>query len=489
MRRLRSILSDGDAPLRARQRWGVAVCAAVVATAASCARYQHYAAAPLDRSTENARYRAHGLGAPAVSRFLAAGGVPLGDSGWSTRQLALASLYYRADVPQARAELRAAQAAEITAGARPAPTADVSAERASRPDEGRSTTWSFSLAAGLTLELGGKRSARLARARAAATGARLGLEREAWDIAQHTRFDALAVVDADRRAADRAAESSQLGMVASLLGARYRAGELSAAEVARADADRQAATVDGARAEVDRVAARAALARDLAVPADSVASVRVIPDARSACTRLDSLSADSLRALALVTNARVGVALAGYAVAESDLRLAVGNQYPDVTIGPGILWEQGIRRWVLSLGTPGIPLQTRGPIAEATARREARAAAFRLAQDSVLAAVDSAAAVCGAVGAERAAADSLVSASTRTLDAASRAFERGEVGETDVAFARLAFVRARSGLHDAEGREAAAGAALEAAVGRWLTGPPVQWPDLAAPPDSSGAER
>ena len=125
-------------------------------------------------------------------------------------------------------------------------------------------------------------------------------------------------------------------------------------------------------------------------------------------------------------------------------------------------------------------LQTRGPIAEARARREARAAAFQLAQDSVLGAVDSAAAICGAVGAERAAADSLVGASTRALDAASRAFQRGEVGETDVAFARLAFVRARSGLHEAEGREAAAGAALEAAVGRWLTGPPVQWPDLMA---------
>lgn len=464
----------------------VAAIAAIAAAAASCTHYQRYQAAPLDRGRAPARYAAHGLGAPALARFLADHSVPLGDSAWTTRQLALASLYYRPDLSEARADWRAAQAAAIKAGARPEPQLDASAEKASRPDEGRSSAWTFSLTAGLTLELGGKRSARLARARATEIGARLRLASAAWMIAQDTRLDALAAADAEQRAIDRDAELSQLDTVAALLSARFTAGEVTQSDVARADADAAAAAVARSQAYIARAAARAALARDLAMPVDS-AQVRVAPDARSACAMLDSVSIDSLRVLALVTNERVGVGLADYAVSEADLRLAVAAQYPDVTIGPGILWDEGIGRWILSLGTPGIPLATRGPIAEATARRAAAASAVDAVEDSVLAQVDAAVATCRAVGHERSAADSLLASATRALDIASGAFHRGEVGQTDVAFARLALVRAESAVHENAGRDAAAGASLEAAVGRWLGARQIPWPDVTVPPDTAGA--
>lgn len=469
-----------------RQTRLAAVIAAIAMAAASCTHYQRYRAAPLDRGSPATRYAAHGLGAPALARFLADNATPLGDSVWTARQLALASLYYRPDVSEARAEWRAAQAAAITAGARPGPQVDGSVEQASRADEGRSSTWTFSLAAGLTLELGGKRSARVARAQAAELGARLRLATAAWTIAQDTRRDALATADADQRATDRAAELAQLDTVAALLVARFRAGEVTQSDVARADADVAAAALARSQASIARTAARTALARDLTMPVDSL-SIRVAPDSESSCATLDSLAVDSVRVMALVTNERVGVGLADYAVAEADLRLAVAAQYPDVTVGPGILWDQGIRRWILSLGTPGIPLRTKGPIAEATARRAAQASAVEAIEDSVLADVDAAVATCEAVGHERTAADSLVQSATRALTLASGAFARGEVGRTDVAFARLALVRAQSGLHENAARDAAAGASLDAAIGRWLGAPSIRWPDLTAPPDTAGA--
>ncbi|HEX6808934.1 MAG TPA: TolC family protein [Gemmatimonadaceae bacterium] len=465
------------------------VLAVLAAPAFACAHYQHYRPLGIEPQREAVRYRARQLDDSDLVEFLNAQGARVRDTAWTSRELALAALYYRADLSELRSELAAARAGEITAGARPAPSAGVSVEHAARVDEGKSTPWSVSLTAGLTIELGGKRAARIARARASALGARLRLDATGWEISQHARMAAIAVAEGTQSLADQRAEVEQLRTLAQLLRARFAAGEISRAEVARADADLQSASVLLVQSARTNTEARSALAQALAIAPTAVESLVVEPDNQSACDVLHAIGRDSLEALALRSHSAMGVALADYAVAEADLRFAVAQQYPDITIGPGILWDEGVRHWVLSLATPLLPIQISGPVAEARARRAAQAARVLVVEDSVLASVDSSASACRNVTPEVAVADSLVGETRRSLDLAENAYQRGEVGRTEVAFAQLGLARAQHTRRVAAARSNAAGAALEGAVGHWLTGPPIRWPDLTIAPDSSGGSR
>lgn len=454
-----------------------------------CVRYARYTAAPLDPVHEAEAYSARRLDDQALSLFLSDHGAPPADSGFTPSALGLAALYFRSDVAVSREAVRAARAAEITAGTRPQPSANATVQRLSRPD-GAPSPWTISLTTGLTFETGGKRSARIARARAFTLASALRLEATGWQLAQDARRAAVASLGAERDLADVAAETIQLRTVLGLLRARYDEGQLSLAEIARAESDIQSSVLALAQARRARTDARAALARALGV---ALARVRTLPiradttagafsiGAVSACAAAsanrDDDPADTLRTIALRTRYDVGAALADYAVAESDLRLEIARQYPDVNVAPGIAWDRGALRWILGLGTPAIPVaRNRGPIAEALARRAQQAARATLVQDSVLAQVDSAAAGCRETQAEIAAADSLVAARAEQFRLITGAFARGETGQTEVALARLTLIRVTRARRQALVRREVAGVALEAALGRWPSEPGIRWP-------------
>ena len=90
---------------------------------------------------------------------------------------------------------------------------------------------------------------------------------------------------------------------------------------------------------------------------------------------------DALAAKALYARSDVRNAVADYAGAENDLRVAVAGQYPDVHVAPGYTWERGMVKlplnWVLTLPPTDL---NRANIAAATARR---AAAGKTLEDTV----------------------------------------------------------------------------------------------------------
>lgn len=445
----------------------------------ACRGYRSYAPAPVDAPAHAATYAARRLNDPSLVAFLAAHGAA-GDSGATPSALGVAALYFRSDVAERRGLVLAARAAEITAGTRPYPGGGATVQRSA--SSGNVSPWTLALTTGLTVETGGKRGARLARARAFTLATQLRLQSAAWQLAQDARIAAVSSVTADGDLADAAAEAGALRVLLDLLRARYAEGRISLADLAQAETDVQIAIVGEAQAQRARTDARSALARALAVPVSAVQRLPIRDDARSGCEPAEVRPTETVTAfdsMALRQRYDVGAALADYAVAEGDLRVQIAQQYPDLVVGPGIVFDQGLGRWLLSLGSSAIPLnRNSGPVAETEARRAARAAHFALVQDSVLTQVDSAVAACRGVRAEIAAADSLVAATRERLRVADAAYARGETGQTEVAFVRLALVRVTRVLRQARQRRQRAGAALEAATGRWLSAPAVRWPEL-----------
>lgn len=465
-----------------RRRSGLArdaVLAALTLYATACVRYQPYVPAPLDPRRHAAIYATRDLRDENLARFLGEHGAAT-DS-LTPSALALAAIFFRPEVSEAVQSLRVAQAGEITAGTRPFPSAGTSVQHASSARGG--SPWTISLTTGLTFETGGKRAARLSRARALTLATGLRLDATAWRLGQNARQRALESVALVHDLADAEAEVAALRTVLELLRARYAEGRVSLADIAQTETDVQTAVVSLVQARRALTEARARLAQSLGVPLGVISRTALREESYSACDSVADSPSDSVmhryESGALQQRYEVGAALADYLVAESDLRLAFAKQYPDIVIGPGVVWDQGAIRWLLSAGSQAIPVnRNRGPIAEAEARRAVAAAHVEVVQDSVLAQVDSAVAGCRDVRGEIAAADSLVAATVERLRLSESAYARGEIGETEVAFARLALVRATRTRRQAQQRRRSAGAALEAVSGRFLMVPEIRWPQF-----------
>jgi outer membrane protein TolC len=275
--------------------------------------------------------------------------------------------------------------------------------------------------------------------------------------------------------------------VAALVARRFGEGTLPSTEPLRAAADARSSEASLAAASRAEVLARSVVAREVGLSLDALPAAPLAPPAPLGCAWAEAIAGDSLDALALQSRYEVGRALARYAVAEGELRLAAAQRAPDLSVGPGFIWDQGVDRWVVGVGLPGLIGRSRGPMAEATARRSAAGADVAAAQAAVLADVDAALAGCRAARADRPALDSLVATSEASRAAAVRAYERGEIGALEVASAELAVRRAERLRAEAEMRELDASLAAEAAAGRWLGDGPPRWPDARRPPRGDGS--
>lgn len=466
--------------LRSLPRMTAAHCLLVTLLAGvGCARYEPH---PVDPAAHPRDYRTRRLEDTALVAWVARyAGMPTADQ-WTDRQIAVAALALRAELGRARSEWLSARAAVKTAGARPAPGAQAEVERAVSGLEG-SSPWVVSLSGRFTVELGGKRGARVQRARAREAVAESELVRTAHEIRSRARAAALAVTHAEEARDEAVRLLDGLRAVALLERGRFQEAALGSAELARTGAELAQARADLAALEREGVAARAALAGQLALAPGAVRSLRIDTAPPAGCRWADSLGADSILGLAALRRAEVTRTLAEYAAAEAELRLQVARQRPDLDLGPGFIWDQGVNRWTLALALPALlGFRNKAPIAEAEAARMAASAGVSQAQDAVLAEVAEAFEICRGIAAERDVADSLSAAAERLVAIALAAHERGETGLLEQSRAQLALLRAAAARQGAERRLEQAGLAVEAAAGEWRGAAAEPWPDPREPP-------
>lgn len=442
----------------------VLVLLALVSAVTACA---HYTPAPLDPVATAQGLTSRRLDDPGLARYVSEHGAVVPDV-WGEDDLVLAAQYFQPALEAARASRRAAEAALLTAGAGARPDVDGEAGYGITGADAVKSPWLVALASVFTLKLGGKRGARIAAARARAAAAELDLAGTVAGIARAVRVAARELDAAGRRIeeARMEREAAEAGVAAAR--ARYARGEAAKAEV-------RAAETGAIEAHARQVAfaarvfpARTALAAAIGVPAAALDGVKIGAPPPRACG--PEPPADSLRRFALMQRVEVAHALATYAVAEADLRLAVAGSFPDLALGPGFTWDQGVGRWSVLLGLPRLPLDgNRGPIGEAAAQRAVAAARVSAAQLQVLGEVENAVAECAAARMESSGADSVVAAAEQRLDAARRSYQRGETSAADTTAALLPVVRARAAAADARRRESAAALTLDAAVAGWTS--------------------
>jgi outer membrane protein, heavy metal efflux system len=388
---------------------------------------------------------------------------------WSLAALTLVGFYYSPDLAVADARVREADAAVITAGAVPNPTAHVGPQfrEAISPNFPPWGIGSFSL--DLPIETAGKRGYRIAEAQRLADAARLAAGEAAWGVRSRIRAALLQYL-LDLRERDLLAhEEDTLAQVVRLFEQRVMAGAASQPELYLTQSSLQ-----GVKLKFIEIVARVSVDRNVLSGALGVA-IEALDGAAFTWSMLDSppgqqrLSPAEIQQLALLNRIDLRRQLAQYAAADEALKLEIAKQYPNINIAGGYSWEGGEN--IFELGPSAVlPVFNRnqGPIAEAEARRREVAAQFLAMQAGVIEQSQTALAryrgALGALETARSAAD----LQAKRVGQARRAVAVGESDTVVLAQTQLQDLSAQQGLLDSLTNAQTALGALEDSIQRPL---------------------
>ena len=403
--------------------------------AASCIRYHPK---PVTASGTAADFEARSLLAPELREFLVAN-KEVGDwppSVWDIKTLTLAAFYYSPDLDVARTQWGIARAGRITAGERINPVVNPILGYNVTSPVSEVTPWIPEVALEITIETAGKRGLRIASARQLSESARFNVMSAAWDVRSRLRGALLDLFAAERTSSLLSEQREIQAEIVRLLEVQRQAGEVSAYETTQArvalDTGRLAAIEAGRSAED----ARARLAACIGVPRRALEGLPISYD----CFKRPSpdIPSGEVRRHALENRTDILSALSEYEATQSDLRLEIAKQYPDIRLGPDYQLDQTDSKWTIGLAVD-LPILSRnkGPIAEAEARRAESAARFLALQAGVIGELDAAVEDCRSALLKAEAADDLLAHLSAQEAAARPRRELGEISKLEYLTIRL----------------------------------------------------
>jgi cobalt-zinc-cadmium efflux system outer membrane protein len=342
---------------------------------------QRYQAAPIVPVETASSFRSRNFGDSGVQTFVEKNlGKPASTwppKMWDLQTLSLVALYFSPDMEAARARLAEADAAVVTAGARPNPIFDLS--------PGVPSPYLLTLDFLLPLETKGKRGYRIRSGRNLDEAARFDLADTAWKVHSAVRKALLDHLLASRSLELLRSEEQVRNEQVKILQERFIAGDIPRPELDLARIELSKTHLAISQAEGQVAETKAALAAALSVPIDAIDGFEFAWNDLESPPGADSFSPREIQQEAVLDRLDIRRALALYEAAESDLQQEIAKQYPDIQIGPGYTYEERNSFFTVGLSIT-LPLFNRnqGPIAEANGKRREAAAAFLQKQAQVI---------------------------------------------------------------------------------------------------------
>ncbi len=362
-------------------KWLIAALAAATVLT-GCAPAVHYHPKPIAPAVTAAQLEGRSLSDPGLRRFMETNlhdklsAWPL--KSWDLNDLALAAFYFNPQMQVARAQAEAARAAIITAGERPNPTVSL------RP--GIPSPWLLALNFLEPVQRAGRRRYKIKQARALSQAARFNLAATAWKVRSGVRA-ALVNYFFDETQAELAHATDRLRVQQVRgLAVRLTAGDISRPILAAAQTGLLDARLAARSAEGRVVVDRAALASAIGLPERALDGIRLSWPGFDHPPATASLSPKLIQREAVLNRLDVRQALAEYAASQAALQLEIARQHPNIQIGPGYDYEEGLNYFTTGLAVT-LPVFNRnqGPIAQAEAGRKLAAARFVAVQSQAIA--------------------------------------------------------------------------------------------------------
>jgi outer membrane protein, heavy metal efflux system len=356
------------------------LCIVSILPLTSCA-VQRYQAAPIVPAETASSFESRNLSDAGLQAFveksLGQPTAPWPPKLWDLQTLSLMALYFSPEMQAARARLAGAEAAIVTAGARPNPIFDFS--------PGVPSPYLLALDFAVPIETKGKRGYRIRSARNLDQAARFDLADSAWKVRSGVRRALLDHLLASRSLELFRSEEQVRTEQVRILQQRFVAGDIPRPEVdlARIELSKTHLSISAAEGQVAET--KAALAAAMGIPVAGLEGLDFAWSGLDSPPSAQSFSPQEIRRDAVLDRLDIRRSLAQYAAAEADLQLEIAKQYPDVQIAPGYTYEEKNSFFTLGISMT-LPLFNRnqGPIAEAEARRKEAAATFLQKQAQVI---------------------------------------------------------------------------------------------------------
>ncbi len=341
---------------------------------------------------------------------------------WDLAHLAMAARELHGDLRLARAQAVTAKAALLAAGLRPNPSLGFAPELAV---PGGGLPWVMGFTLDIPVETGGKRPARVVKAVAEAQTAALHVAEVTWLNRSKLRKSWIELHGSLRRLE---VIEKQLGVqdeTVNFLDAQVKAGELARPVLLQSRLLVTQTKLLAATARKQAVEAQADVAVEIGVPQSGLQHVTFDFSRLEQPPALPS--SRILRQAGATQRPDVLSALAEYVAAEAALRLEVAKQYPDVHLGPGYQFDQGVNKWAFGLNLT-LPVfdRNQGAIAEAEARRAEAAVKVESAQVKALGEVDRALVSYEACKQRQQTAETLLTEQRQQLESALALVKAGE---------------------------------------------------------------
>jgi len=365
---------------------------ATICFLAGCA-VQRYTPAPIDAGTTASQFQSRSLADPGLRSFEETNlGHPESSwpsKSWDLQTLSLAALYFNPALDLARARLATADAAILTASARPNPTVDFV--------PGVPAPYLLTQDVLFLIETAGKRGRSVQIARNLDQAAQFDLADSAWTVVIGVRLTLLNYLLASRNLELLRTEEKAREDEVAILEQVLSAGEITRLDVDLARMEASKTQVATRTAEGQAADAKAALAAAIGIPVAGLDGVEFSWPTMDTPPAPESFSADQVQRDAVLNRLDIRRSLAQYAAAEAAVHSEIAKQYPNLSIGPGYTYEERNNFFTVGFST-SLPVFNRnqGPIAEAEGRRKEVAAAFVQTQAQVIARSERALAVYAA---------------------------------------------------------------------------------------------
>ncbi|HKK16079.1 MAG TPA: TolC family protein [Gammaproteobacteria bacterium] len=355
--------------------------------AGGCTTYQ-YEALPLNVEQSTLDYNRRSLDDPSLHEFMSEYGYPQRQwplSSWDLQALTLAGYYFNPDLQVAIARHEKSLVNEEVTTLYPNPGIQIPLEHHSDTPDGISP-WLIGIVFDLIFERSEKREARYDKARAESDITRIEILQGAWQIYKSVRqawLDHFAAIST-KEFLERKLET--LNSINSILSRSFELGQASEFEINAMRLELQRAKLELVNQDVQVTESLHRLASEIGIPVSALDGKDLGFSGIDQYLDSEQLNDSRLQKVALTHRLDMQHALSEYAAFESALKLEIQNQYPDITLSPGFIFDQGDNIWTLGASwvIPLLHPQNQGPIKLALADREIKQAEIISLQTSII---------------------------------------------------------------------------------------------------------
>lgn len=329
----------------------------ILSLLSACFPHQ-YKPEPIDKQSVLQTIQTWSIHNSGLNHFLKSNGLTLDEINsefFTLNRLYLTGLYYSPEMQIALKQWHKAKIGVENSAYQINPQLDIPFEHHSDTSDGQSQ-WTIGAVLSFIYERQGKREARKAAAQVEALNARLGIEEKAHEI-----YDQFAEIYYDyivrrSRLNSIKAELGILNELLSQLESNYEFGAVSQFELSSLKLELQQRTFELSLQEnllqqsEDKLLAMTHLEYSNydAIEIKYIPPIRFARDLYSSIEYLDS-SLESFQIELLKTHHGLARKLNDYAIAEAELKLEIENQYPDIVLSPGFIFDQSDNIWALGL--------------------------------------------------------------------------------------------------------------------------------------------